>query len=951
MNRGASRRGSIFGGRSKGAPHRVGTFMKEEKPRSKILPLPNFSKSGKGTNFMSFLKGSTSGGSDVEDLMSSAYSDTQELTEEEQLENEERRLEIEKNKQLLAAQFMKKLFSLNVQMRVTRVHVGQLVTCVRARCAEQGEKDGPLVDMITSPTQMGVGKGQLELTAKPLTSRQLVALARAIGDCPVVRRVILPSDSTTAPVVRAFIHTIQEQVRRFVNVASKGKSGGMMNQVLHVRGHRGQGSGGAGGTRSAGGRTGAGSNDNFMLPGGSAHTQAVRATLGVEGSARTMTAAYAEKERAAANEEETKQEPVPVHVTISGDSGGDGGGDGGSESGNKDLKETKKNQKKKPPLHRGASSSSSSFLSRPQGSNTEQDPIFLLDEVNVIPINHARRGMAGRVTTFLIGGGGGRGQAGSGRPSQKRNSSLSNLSRGPRRGTVNFVETQNVISAAMRQKLDELCGMLYQANTRLEASRIFGELDEDGSGLIDREELKSGMLRFGVKLTEKDIDIIMAVCDKDGNNSLDQDEFCDIVVRQARRQWTSDSVKGEISRLIPSHRWLIHPNSAFSKYWDLLTLFLLAYVGLVTPFEVGFYGLHELMEGKRDPNTKDISEDVLFAINRVVDAFFLVDIGVQFHLQFPRPSGRGWVSDRTAIRLHYLRTWFLVDFVSIFPFWLLALGDLVSNTTRTMTKLFRLVKLSRFFRVGRMLKRWEARVTWKYSHMALLKWGIIIILICHWLACLWMITVHIWPNQRETWYYAGGYYGESYSGAALYAVCFYWSLQTISTIGYGDVANPNNVLERFMAVVAMTIGSVTWAYIVGTMCALISALDRETAEFHHVMDKLNDFVVDRRLGPTLRDRLRTYFRERWTLSKANGYKELIDMMSPSLKGHVAAAATLEWLRKVSWMRKARLPFLHSVALSLEAQVYPPEELIPGDHFTLIMRGVAVKDVRVYISGN
>ena len=165
------------------------------------------------------------------------------------------------------------------------------------------------------------------------------------------------------------------------------------------------------------------------------------------------------------------------------------------------------------------------------------------------------------------------------------------------------------------------------------------------------------------------------------------------------------------------------------------------------------------------------------------------------------------------------------------------------------------------------------------------------------------------------------------------------------------MANPNNVLERFMAVVAMTIGSVTWAYIVGTMCALISALDRETAEFHHVMDKLNDFVVDRRLGPTLRDRLRTYFRERWTLSKANGYKELIDMMSPSLKGHVAAAATLEWLRKVSWMRKARLPFLHSVALSLEAQVYPPEELIPGDHFTLIMRGVAVKDVRVYISGN
>ena len=69
--------------------------------------------------------------------------------------------------------------------------------------------------------------------------------------------------------------------------------------------------------------------------------------------------------------------------------------------------------------------------------------------------------------------------------------------------------------------------------------------------------------------------------------------------------------------------------------------------------------------------------------------------------------------------------------------------------------------------------------------------------------------------DQETWYYKGGYYHEGQTSAGLYLVAFYWSLQTISTIGYGDEANPYNILERGTAIVAMTIGSVTWAYIVG----------------------------------------------------------------------------------------------------------------------------------------
>lgn len=53
-----------------------------------------------------------------------------------------------------------------------------------------------------------------------------------------------------------------------------------------------------------------------------------------------------------------------------------------------------------------------------------------------------------------------------------------------------------------------------------------------------------------------------------------------------------------------------------------------------------------------------------------------------------------------------------------------------------------------------------------------------------------------------------------------YVAAFYWALVTMSTIGYGDVT-PTTTAERCFGVVAMFAGTSIFAYVVGSVRALV----------------------------------------------------------------------------------------------------------------------------------
>lgn len=89
-----------------------------------------------------------------------------------------------------------------------------------------------------------------------------------------------------------------------------------------------------------------------------------------------------------------------------------------------------------------------------------------------------------------------------------------------------------------------------------------------------------------------------------------------------------------------------------------------------------------------------------------------------------RDSNSGMiVNDFPSVAKRYLKTWFTVDFVSIFPFEMLTWGQETDNSDESsgnlailrLLRLARLLKLLRILRASRKLQRFRVNTRLKYS--------------------------------------------------------------------------------------------------------------------------------------------------------------------------------------------------------------------------------------------
>ncbi|XP_020618939.1 potassium voltage-gated channel subfamily H member 7-like isoform X4 [Orbicella faveolata] len=336
----------------------------------------------------------------------------------------------------------------------------------------------------------------------------------------------------------------------------------------------------------------------------------------------------------------------------------------------------------------------------------------------------------------------------------------------------------------------------------------------------------------------------------------------------------------------------------FKITWDWVILILVLYTAIEVPF-VSAFVLARDDEGKHA--AEDASLDFFETLRRrypeaypllytdlIIDFLFMIDILMNFRTTYVK-EGEVLITGPWKIAVHYLKTYFVVDFVAAIPWDLLASFNSGTEENTMLFSLLKTARLLRLFRAARKLDR-------NYEYMTSLLFLMIMffMLVAHWLACIWYAI-----GAKEAVEYDGlswlsilGYQmelpimeGEATSGPTLrtrYLTSLYYVMTLCTTVGFGNVS-ANTDGERIFSICCMLMGAVMHAAIFGNVTAIIHGQYSSNFRYRKESLQINEFVRYFKIKNPLARRLRDYSRHTWSQTKGTDMAKVLKKFPDGLQ--------------------------------------------------------------------
>jgi CRP-like cAMP-binding protein len=304
------------------------------------------------------------------------------------------------------------------------------------------------------------------------------------------------------------------------------------------------------------------------------------------------------------------------------------------------------------------------------------------------------------------------------------------------------------------------------------------------------------------------------------------------------------------SQLWKQHK-LLHPESGKKIIWDMVVGLMIMYSVVMVPYQIAFS-----TEAKGGGLVVEVIIDICFGI----DMF-----GAFNTAYFTQTVNRSLVVNKSMIMKNYLSGWFFIDFVTTFPFDRIAKPFVKEGGALRSIKLLRVLRLARLLKLAKILQNGPLQEWWADATMNLnpavfqLPYLYTLLLFCaHLLGCLWRATSNMegeggWANSFSI------YLGDKDADGMLvatatenlplanqYLTSMYWAITTMTTVGYGDLsASADSVLEMWVALVVMLLGTTIFAYVVGEVVVTVMNLDPSKRSVNAMIQNLKGYVESR----------------------------------------------------------------------------------------------------------
>lgn len=332
------------------------------------------------------------------------------------------------------------------------------------------------------------------------------------------------------------------------------------------------------------------------------------------------------------------------------------------------------------------------------------------------------------------------------------------------------------------------------------------------------------------------------------------------------------------------HLPVFHPDSIVRLIWNMTGFLFVIFEAFLIPFYLAF---------DYEP------QGLMMVFISTVNVFFICDIIFSFLTGVIQHNLPVFCLKRIAIS--YLTTWFVADVLSGIPWEWIDMsnsgGDSDDDTGNMgdLCKALRFIKALRLLRITRLLHLMKLgsfstaiEIVIESNRLLVFSAGVLRVLfllfgVTHWAACYWYIVgTNAHDGDDDNWIIHNIEGVQDIGKRYIYSL--YFTLTTMTTVGYGDIT-ATNLSEVKFVLALLLIASIVFAGLMGALTDLISNLNNDANERNSKKAALSRYMRWRAVPKNLFMEIREHLLFLWEKNEFDeAYEdELKEQLSPALK--------------------------------------------------------------------